>query len=668
MKLSKLPLWLQTAFGSMAILVLFAVSVVLSITILNKITASVDIYRKTDQLAECLYTAHNHQDAYLLQAKESDAKDTKEHIDLATGLIQSIISEVNDSQLTENLKRLEANIEDYAASFDQVVENTNKTKEIKGLMTKSYETIAYLLLDKVKSPLEAQKNDALITGIELNDYAVELLSVTEKLYTLMATVRLNENNFTLRQDSKYIEQVNSGMQSISSSFKDWVFIIESINDAKLNPLPAKIKEALKHYNEQIFGQVVTLWEQNRQITSELLQKKEAGLTVIQSFKKDTAERVATSKHRGLQGLVIFLVLGLIVGCGISILTGYGVSRPVKTIAAMLKDIAEGEGNLTKRMQVQRADELGEQAKWFNIFIEKIHAMVREMTGITERLSHSSQGLTNLAAQMADGSGRMNASSNAVASATQQMSGNMIAMAGTMEQASENVKLIVHSANEMSATIRQIAQDAEKARLIAANTANESEKALKDIDDLGSAAQAIGKVTETITEISEQTNLLALNATIEAARAGESGRGFAVVANEIKELANQTAQATNEIKSKVLHIQKATQKSVQRIQEISAVIKDINEITVSISAAIEEQSASTQEIAGNVSQTSDGLNQINTHTNQNATAAKTIAEDIKEVNTQAGRISESGTQVDQNAAELLQLTQQLKTIVDRFVIS
>jgi methyl-accepting chemotaxis protein len=121
-------------------------------------------------------------------------------------------------------------------------------------------------------------------------------------------------------------------------------------------------------------------------------------------------------------------------------------------------------------------------------------------------------------------------------------------AAAMEESATNVTMVTTSSEEMSATIGEIAQNAEKARTISDQAVSKATDTSGQMDGLGRAAQGIGKVVETITEISEQVNLLALNATIEAARAGEAGKGFAVVANEIKELAKQTSEATLEIKA------------------------------------------------------------------------------------------------------------------------
>ena len=121
----------------------------------------------------------------------------------------------------------------------------------------------------------------------------------------------------------------------------------------------------------------------------------------------------------------------------------------------------------------------------------------------------------------------------------------------------------------------------------------------ELTQLGATADKIGKVTETITDISEQTNLLALNATIEAARAGKAGKGYAVVANEIKDLAKQTAEATVDIKNIVDNIQATSKTTEKGIEQIGTVIGEVNDIVGTVATAVEEQTAATQEIAGNI---------------------------------------------------------------------
>jgi archaellum component FlaC len=186
-----------------------------------------------------------------------------------------------------------------------------------------------------------------------------------------------------------------------------------------------------------------------------------------------------------------------------------------------------------------------------------------------------------------------------------------------------------------------------------------------MDGLGQAAEGIGKVVETITEISEQVNLLALNATIEAARAGEAGKGFAVVANEIKELAKQTSAATLEIKEKIQNIQGSTDGTVKGINEISEVIRSVNEIVGTIATAVEEQSAATKEIASNIAQASQGIQEVNENVNQSSTVAADITGDIAMVNQGASEIASGSDQVMASAENLKRMATELNSIVGSF---
>ena len=189
-----------------------------------------------------------------------------------------------------------------------------------------------------------------------------------------------------------------------------------------------------------------------------------------------------------------------------------------------------------------------------------------------------------------------------------------------------------------------------------------------MEGLAQAAQAIGKVTETITTISDQTKLLALNATIEAARAGAAGKGFAVVAHEIKELARQTAEATQDIKGRVEAIQTSTRGTLGDLGRISQVIGQVSEIVNTIATAIEEQSSVTREIARNVGEAASGVKDANGRVAQISSVSQSVARDIATVNQAAGDIASGSEQVLTSADELSKLAGELQGLVSKFKVS
>jgi methyl-accepting chemotaxis protein len=285
-------------------------------------------------------------------------------------------------------------------------------------------------------------------------------------------------------------------------------------------------------------------------------------------------------------LVFISLLCFLLCAPLALLFSKAMIRPINNITARLKDIAEGEGDLTKRLEIRSRDEIGKLAELFNTFLDNIHEMIARIKDNSNKLKGSSTSLSQIAGVMSSSAAQSSARARNVSQAGEEMSSNMDSVAAAVEQASTNVQTVSNSAEEMSTTISEIANNSANARSITADAVQQSNSASKQISELGQAAQEIGKVIDTITEISEQVNLLALNATIEAARAGDAGKGFAVVANEIKELARQTADATNEIKNRVESIQSSTKGTISEIESITKIVDSVNEIVFMIAGAVE----------------------------------------------------------------------------------
>lgn len=335
----------------------------------------------------------------------------------------------------------------------------------------------------------------------------------------------------------------------------------------------------------------------------------------------------------------------------------------KDIEAIVKQISQGD---LASVPPARGKETGIFASTM-VMSQSLTEMIQEIHEGVTTLSSASTELSSIASQLSGSAEEGMSKANGVASAAEEMSTNMNSVSAAMEESSSNVSMVAAATEEMSTTVNEIAQNAEKAKGISAEAVTQSKNTSQKINELGQAAGNIGKVTETITEISEQTNLLALNATIEAARAGEAGKGFAVVANEIKDLAKQTAEATVDIKNQIENMQATTDGTIGDIEKIGSVIDEINDVITTIAAAVEQQSAATSEISGNVSQASIGLDEVNENVAQSSVAIGEVNKDITEISRASREINASSDNVQESATELSKLAEQLDNLIKKFKI-
>ncbi|BCS95668.1 methyl-accepting chemotaxis protein [Desulfoluna limicola] len=365
---------------------------------------------------------------------------------------------------------------------------------------------------------------------------------------------------------------------------------------------------------------------------------------------------------GIAGAFFLLII-----LPITLIMAFAITGSLRQAINGLKDIAEGEGDLTTRLAITNEDETGELARWINVFIENLQTIVRDVAENAMGLNSASTELSAVATQLSQGAEQASSKADSVAAAAEEMSVSMTSVAAASEQASTNVGMVAAASEEMSVTVQEIAANSEKASGITQGAVTKAKVATEKVDLLGISANEISKVTEAITDISEQTNLLALNATIEAARAGEAGKGFAVVANEIKALAAQTSEATQEIKRQVEGIQGSTKDTVTEIRAISDVIVEVNDIVSTIAASVEEQAVTTREIASNVSQAAQGIDEVNGNVAESSTVSANIAQEIGAVNAAGGEIAASSTMVSTSAEELSRLSESLTAMVSRFKV-
>jgi len=324
---------------------------------------------------------------------------------------------------------------------------------------------------------------------------------------------------------------------------------------------------------------------------------------------------AWSQRQLTLGMIV-LVVALLCGGGLSaVVINRQIATPLRELATRLEDIAQGEGDLTRRLEIDSRDEIGEVARWFNTFMEKLQGILLQFASTAEHVASASEELSSSATLQAQGAETQKDQTAQVATALQEMSSTVLQVSENSGKAAEASRKAAETARHGGAIVDQTLG---KMRTIAESVSGTAKK----VGELGKSSDQIGRIIGVIDDIADQTNLLALNAAIEAARAGEQGRGFAVVADEVRKLAERTTSATKEIAQMIRTVQEETKVAVtameagtkqveegvettaqagDSLKEIIHTSEQVGDMITHIATAATQQSSTTEEINSNMEQ-------------------------------------------------------------------
>lgn len=424
-------------------------------------------------------------------------------------------------------------------------------------------------------------------------------------------------------------------------------------------------KAAKSFRERVDVVGEALTNQAR-IEAEMTAVEERNASLTDSFKDQKIGDLRDLKEQSLQSILIGTAGGIGIGFVLAFLIARSIVRPISAITGSMNSLADGDLESEIPM-TDRKDEIAQMAKAVQVFKDNANEMKRlereqqetekrsaeekrrEMAALADEFE---QSVKSIAERVADAGGTMEGSASEVTSAISKTHDQAAAVAAASTEASANVQTVAAATSELTSSIQEISRQIAVSNERSRDASNRAGQSVELMHGLRKAVDEITEVVQLIQDIAEQTNLLALNATIEAARAGDAGKGFAVVASEVKNLANQTAQATERVSERVSAIQQETDKASINMEEVSKVIEELGEISASIAAAMEEQTSATQEIARNIEEAS--------------MSADDVARNIEGVNESAQISGGAADAVSGRARELTAQIENLNRQVEDFL--
>lgn len=352
-------------------------------------------------------------------------------------------------------------------------------------------------------------------------------------------------------------------------------------------------------------------------------------------------------------ITMLILIGIFIGVSAAWVIARMITQRMTVAIDAMHDIAEGDGDLTRRLDDSGSDEIAQLASGFNMFAGKIQNLVGRVTGFTSQLASAASEMSAITEETSRGAQNQQGETEQVVSAIDEL---MISVQDVARNASEAASSAAHADDETIKGQKEVASTVNSINALA----HEVERAATVIHKLGDDSQNIGKVLDVIKGIAEQTNLLALNAAIEAARAGEQGRGFAVVADEVRTLASRTQQSTQEIQHMIESLQAGSDDAVHAMEGSRNMAQSSVEQAARAGASLEV-------IAGAVNTISTMNIQIASAAEQQAAVSSGINSSIHSISKVCDQTADGARQTAHSGEELARLAVELQSLLGQFRI-